>query len=228
MKKLLSTLLALTLVASLASCGDSKDSSSGKSDTSSSSSSEKTEDAEETSLSEEESAKAFEKIAGTYYMTGHSLSEYNKSGKFENIYEYQDMINEEGITISKDGVLHIDGEDYQLLAQKYEEKLEDNSKTTEMIFSVKGCGFSLKDYEALGNKTVDKDYEGFIALRYFEQTPNINDEDLETDTWDTWTSIQLDYSTKGEEVAPISILIDTYKPDKANKEPMSDEENLLP
>lgn len=117
MKKLLSTLLAMTLVASLASCGDSKDSSSEKSITSSSSSSDNgdniEEEIEETSLGEEESAAAFKDLAGTYYVTGYgTMGTVPK--KFDDIKAYQDLMNEEGVTISEDGVLHIEGEDYQL------------------------------------------------------------------------------------------------------------------
>lgn len=218
MKKLLSTLLALTLVASLASCGDSKDSSSGKSDTSSSSSSEKNNDAEETSLSEEESAKAFKELAGTYYVTGYSSSE-ELPEKFEDMYAYQDLINEEGVTISEDGILHIEGEDYQLLAQKIEGDSQDENKPYSIIFSVKGCGFSIENYEE--KKTAaKKDYEGFAVLKYEGHPYYTNDEG----TIIVATPLSISYSIKGNTTAPISLSLSKEKPERNYKKQMSEEE----
>ncbi|HRR76568.1 MAG TPA: hypothetical protein P5191_07115 [Ruminococcus sp.] len=229
MKKLLATLCALTLTLSLAACGDKDSSSEKTSSKSSSSSSEKkynenddddnsvsTDDERNSEISADEEAEAFEKLSGSYYMTGYGTSG-EVSGKFEDMYVYQDAINEEGVTISKDGVLHIEGEDYQLLAQKIEDE--------KMIFSIKGSGFSLQDYEKK-YRCASKDYEGFAVLEYTSQpiTSDFEVMDSNGNVIDAYINISLSYSQKGSTSSNVSISLDTDKPEKNYQDPLTDDE----
>jgi len=222
MKKILAALCALTLTLSLAACGDKDSSSEKKNSKNSSSSSEKkynendddgseisADDARNSEISEEEEAKAFEKIAGEYYMTGYGTSG-NVPEKFEDMYVYQDTVNEEGVTISKDGVLHIEGEDYQLLAQKIEDE--------KIIFSIKGSGFSLKEYEKSFNGA-SKNYDGFAVLEYTEQPISSDGEII-----DKYVDLSLKYNVKGSRSTFVSIALGTNKPDKNYKDPLTDEQ----
>ena len=206
MKKLLSVLCALTLTVSLAACGD-KDSSSEKESSSNSSASPDYDSNND--IPTEEEAKAFEKIAGTYYADG-----YGKTGKapekFDDMYAYEDIINEEGVTRSEDGKLSIEGEEYQLTAQKLD--------ADKMIFSVAGCGFSLNEYEKRMEAASDE-YEGFAVLEYTEQPITANGEEISS-----YVSLELKYSPKGNRSTPVSISLGTDKPESNYKEPMNDDE----
>ncbi|MBR3282018.1 MAG: hypothetical protein IKI56_01825 [Ruminococcus sp.] len=223
MKKLLAALCALTLTASLAACGDKDSSSEKKNSKSSSASSEKesgsdisTDDERNSDISAEEEAKAFEKIAGSYYMTGYGTSG-NETGEFEDMYAYQDKINEEGITISKEGIISIDGKEYQLLAQKIEDK--------DMLFSIEGSGFSLQDYEQQYNVAL-KDYEGFAVLEYNEEPIESDFEVMDSNgnVLDAYINIALRYSKKGSKSSTVAISLGTDKPEKNYKDPLTDDE----
>lgn len=222
MKKLLSTLLAMALVASLASCGSTDDSSSEKSSTSSSASSDNgdsnEEEIEETSLGAEESAAAFKEIAGAYYVNGYASSG-KKPEKFEDMKEYQDKVNEEGVTISEDGILRIEGEEYQLLAQKIEKNPDDKTKGDKLIFSVKDCGFSIENYEKK-RTAAKKDYDGYAVLEYTELPSYVDDEGVNVIGYNSLTFY---YSPKGKTTAPISISLDSDQPEKNYKDPLTDE-----
>jgi len=216
MKKLLAALCALTLTASLAACGDKDSSSEKKNSKSSSASSEKesgsdisTDDERNSDISAEDEAKAFEQIAGTYYVSG-----YSKSGKvpekFDDMYAYEDIVNEEGVTISKDGILRIEGEEYQLLAQKFDDD--------KMLFSIEGCGFSLPEYEK-NNSSALKNYDGYAVLEYSTQPVMVNGEEA-----DSYATMDLRYSLKGEVSTSVSISLGTTEQKKNYKDPLTDEQ----
>ncbi|HRR76569.1 MAG: hypothetical protein IJK31_05280 [Ruminococcus sp.] len=216
MKKLLATLCALTLTLSLAACGD-KDSSSEKNSSKSSSASSK--DESSSNITPEQEAEVFEEIARTYTVSG-----YTSSGdvpeKFKDMEKYKDKLNEEGgVTITKDGVLHIDGEEYQLTAQKveYNPKYEYEGKT--ITCGVTGCDFSLKGFEHNIN-TVSKDYEGYAALNYWE-FPSYTEYDGR-DNCGT-TGIQLFYSPKGSSLTTISLMLSCDYVKTIDLDPLTDE-----
>lgn len=175
MKKFLAAVFALTLTLSLAACGD-KDSSSEKTSDNSSSSVQPTEEevnSDISPLSEKDQKKAFELIAGSKFETnGLSRMGDKLPAEYDGVSldELKERYEKEPVTISSDGVLHLDGKDYQLIPQELNEEDE------KAIFSVEGSGFSLKKFKK-SYKVSSKEYSGVAAAEYTVSHGTFNGED---------------------------------------------------
>ena len=200
MKKVIIGIFTLAVCFSAFSCGDKEEKDTKKDETSVSAPADekkednkedKKEDKKESSSSiSEEDADALLKLvsSGELSYTGYGI--VGDAPEWFDKETVSDHYKEEPPTISEDGVLTIDGEEYQLIPEEYSDD--------EKILSVEGSGFSLKDYKKK-YEMASEDYEGLAAVEYQEMAYTINDEEY------TDGEVVLYYSVAGETSYNVSL-----------------------
>ncbi len=177
MKKGLLGLSALIFAAALVGCGADKEKASDKDKASSkaettvaeeTAAENKTEETNnEGSTAKDADPEALKALAGPYHYTGY-MTMGNVPDELDPK-KLNEQYKDDPISISEDGVLHLYGKDYQLVAE--------GMKDEDTVFSIEGSGFDMDKY-IKSSKVADEDYEGPCALVEQVSHMKVNDEDV--------------------------------------------------
>jgi hypothetical protein len=177
MKKGLLGLSALIFAAALVGCGADKEKASDKETASSkaettvaeeTAAENKTEETNnEGSTAKDADPEALKALAGPYHYTGY-MTMGNVPDELDPK-KLNEQYKDDPISISEDGVLHLYGKDYQLVAE--------GMKDEDTVFSIEGSGFDMESYRK-SSKASDKDYEGPCALVVQVSHMTVNDVDV--------------------------------------------------